>query len=121
MLHKLCESLCNNYSIIVHYDCMDTVWITVTNVVWSEEMCEAYWCHIHLTLRSWSGSGSCDDYSCIILLMFINYSCQLLVLLVMHFPKFNQILCSFLVPSSIDITDEHIRLNHNLHTSKIIL
>jgi len=39
---------------------MNIVWILVTNKVWSEEMCEAYWCHIHLTLRSWSGSGSCD-------------------------------------------------------------
>jgi len=81
------------YAIITaSYDCMNIVWIMVTNKVWSEEMCEAYWCHIHLTLRSWAGSGSCDEYSCIILLIFINYSCQLLVFLVMHFPRFNQIL-----------------------------
>ena len=53
MLHKLCESLSNNYSIIVHCDCMNFVWITVINILWSEETCEAYWCPIHLTLRSW--------------------------------------------------------------------
>jgi len=98
MLHKLCKSLCSNYSIIVQYDGVNIVWILVNNKVWSEEICEAYCCHIHLTLRSWSGSGSCDEYLCIILLMFINYSCQLLVFLVMNFPKLNQILCSFPVP-----------------------